>query len=137
MAFWGQNWGQAAKDDIAPARLERAVARADIGCGPDRLAPVPRSGSARAQRVRKRVRPWPRAQVGPGVNYARRQQYRWLARAGKAGLGSVAAVLLGLAAGSAGAAALGGLLLLTAARAGPLRSPLAFARPSQPGWRSL
>jgi hypothetical protein len=48
------------------------------------------------------------------VNYARRQQYRRLANAGKAALGSAAASLLGLAVASAGAAALGGLLLLMA-----------------------
>jgi hypothetical protein len=48
------------------------------------------------------------------VNYARRQQYRRLSRAGKAALGSVVAGLLGLAVASAGAAALGGLLLLMA-----------------------
>jgi Nuclease-related domain len=48
------------------------------------------------------------------VNYARRQQHRRLYHAGKAGLGSVIAALLGLAVASAGAAALGGLLFLAA-----------------------
>jgi hypothetical protein len=48
------------------------------------------------------------------VNYARRQQYRRLSRAGKAGLGSVIAALSGLLTASAGAAALTGLLLLAA-----------------------
>jgi hypothetical protein len=48
------------------------------------------------------------------VNYARRQQYRRLSHAGKAALGSVVAGLLGLVIASAGAAALGGPLLLTA-----------------------
>ena len=48
------------------------------------------------------------------MNYARRQQYRRLSHAGKAGLGSVIAALLGLAVASAGAVALGGLLLLAA-----------------------
>jgi hypothetical protein len=48
------------------------------------------------------------------MNYARRQQYRRLARAGNAGLGSVIAGLLGLMSASVGAAALAGLLLLTA-----------------------
>jgi hypothetical protein len=43
------------------------------------------------------------------VNYARRQQYRRLAHAGKASLGSVIAVLFGLLTASAGAAALAGL----------------------------
>jgi hypothetical protein len=40
------------------------------------------------------------------VNYARRQQYRRLSHAGKAGLGSVIAALFGLVIASAGAAAL-------------------------------
>jgi Nuclease-related domain len=48
------------------------------------------------------------------VNYARRQQYRRLSHAGKAGLGSVIAALFGLLTASAGAAALAGLLLLAA-----------------------
>ncbi len=48
------------------------------------------------------------------MNYARCQQYRRLSHAGKAALGSVVAGLLGLAVAIAGAAALGGLLLLMA-----------------------
>jgi nuclease-like protein len=48
------------------------------------------------------------------LNYARRQQYRRLSRAGKAGLRSVIAALFGLLSASAGAAALAGLLLLIA-----------------------
>jgi Nuclease-related domain len=48
------------------------------------------------------------------MNYARRQQYRRLAHAGKAALGSAAAALLGLVVASAGAPALGGLLVLMA-----------------------
>jgi Nuclease-related domain len=48
------------------------------------------------------------------VNYARRQQFRRLSQAGKAGLGSVIAALFGLVIASAGAAALAGLLLLAA-----------------------
>ena len=48
------------------------------------------------------------------MNYARRQQYRRLSRAGKAALGSVVVVLLGLSVAIVGAAALGGLLVLTA-----------------------
>ncbi len=48
------------------------------------------------------------------MNCARRQQYRRLSHAGKAALGSVVAGLLGLAVANAGAAALGGLLLLMA-----------------------
>jgi Nuclease-related domain len=48
------------------------------------------------------------------LNYARRQRYRRLSHAGKAAVGSVVAGLLGLVVASAGAAALGGLLILTA-----------------------
>ena len=48
------------------------------------------------------------------MKYARRQQYRRLSHAGKAALGSVVAGLLGLVIASAGAAALGGLLVLMA-----------------------
>ena len=48
------------------------------------------------------------------MNYARRQQYRRLSHAGKAAVGSVAAGLLGLAVAIAGAAAVGGLLVLMA-----------------------
>ncbi|MFZ0380066.1 MAG: hypothetical protein WAL38_19725, partial [Solirubrobacteraceae bacterium] len=48
------------------------------------------------------------------MNYARRQQYRRLSHAGRAALGSVVTGLLGLVVARAGAAALGGLLLLTA-----------------------
>ena len=48
------------------------------------------------------------------MNYARRQQHRRLSHAGKAGLGSVIAALLGLVTARAGAAALAGLLLLAA-----------------------
>ena len=47
-------------------------------------------------------------------NYTCRQQYRRLSHAGKTALGSVVAGLLGLAVAIAGAAALGGLLLLAA-----------------------
>jgi hypothetical protein len=48
------------------------------------------------------------------LNYARRQQYRRLSRASRAGAGSVAAALLALVVGGAGAAPLAGLLLLAA-----------------------
>ena len=71
------------------------------------------------------------------VNYARRQQYRRLANAGKAALGSAAASLLGIAVASAGAAALGGLLLLTAVGLGLYaRHWLSLARRSRVGARS-
>jgi hypothetical protein len=48
------------------------------------------------------------------LNYARRQQYRRLSRAGRAAAGSVAAALLALVVGAAGAVSLAGLLLLIA-----------------------
>jgi Aldo/keto reductase family/Nuclease-related domain len=48
------------------------------------------------------------------LNYPRRQQYQRLSRAGRAAPGSATAALLGLVAGSAGAAPLAGLLLLIA-----------------------
>src|SRR5450759_1543812 len=51
---------------------------------------------------------------GRRLTSARRQQYRRLSRAGRAAAGSVAAVLLALVVGGAGAAPLAGLLLLTA-----------------------
>jgi hypothetical protein len=71
------------------------------------------------------------------VNYARRQQYRQLSYAGKAGLGSVIAALVGVAAASAGAAALGGLLVLTAVGLGfYARHWLSLARRSRVGARS-
>jgi hypothetical protein len=71
------------------------------------------------------------------VNYARRQQYRRLSRAGKAALGSVVTGLLGLVVASAGAAALGRLLLLTAVGLGfYARHWLSLARRSRVGARS-
>jgi hypothetical protein len=71
------------------------------------------------------------------VNYARRQQYRRLSHAGKAALGSVVVGLLGLAVAIAGAAALGGLLVLTAVGLGfSARHWLSLARRSRVGARS-
>jgi Nuclease-related domain len=71
------------------------------------------------------------------LNYARRQQYRRLAHAGKAALASAAAALLGLAVASAGAAVLGGLLLLVAVGAAfYARHWLALAGRSRVGARS-
>jgi hypothetical protein len=71
------------------------------------------------------------------VNYARRQQYRRLSHAGTAALGSVVVGLLGLVVASAGAAALGGLLLLTAVVLGfCARRWLALAGRSRVGARS-
>ena len=71
------------------------------------------------------------------MNYARRQQYRRLSHAGKAALGSVVVGLLGLAVAIAGAAALGGLLLLAAVGLGLYaRQWLSLARRSRVGARS-
>jgi len=71
------------------------------------------------------------------VNYARRQRYRRLSHAGRAGLGSVIAALFGLVIASAGAAALAGLLLLAAVGLGLYaRHWLALAGRSRVGARS-
>jgi hypothetical protein len=71
------------------------------------------------------------------VNYARRQQYRRLSHAGKTALGIVVAGLLGLAVAIAGAAALGGVLLLTAVGLGfYARHWLSLAGRSRVGARS-
>ena len=71
------------------------------------------------------------------MNYARRQQCRRLSHAAKAGLGSVIAALFGLVVASAGAAALAGLLLLTAGGLGLYaRHWLSLAGRSRVGARS-
>ena len=71
------------------------------------------------------------------MNYARRQQCRRLSHAGNAGLGSVVAALFGLVVASAGAAALAGLLLLTAVGLGLYaRHWLSLAGRSRVGARS-
>jgi Holliday junction resolvase-like predicted endonuclease len=71
------------------------------------------------------------------VNYARRQQYRRLSHAGRAALAGVVAGLLGLGVASAGAAALGGLLLLMAVVLGlRARHWVSLARRSQVGAHS-
>lgn len=101
------------------------------------LAPVGRSSNVRPNRVRARVLRWLRTRDGRSVNYARRQQCRRLSHAGKAALGSVVAGLLGLVVASAGAAALGGLLLLTAVGLGLYaRHWLSLAGRSRVGARS-
>jgi hypothetical protein len=70
------------------------------------------------------------------VNYARRQQYRRLSHTGKAAPGGVVGVL-GLAVAIAGAAALGGLLVLTTVGLGfYARDWLSLARRSRVGARS-
>ena len=71
------------------------------------------------------------------MNYARRQQYRRLSHAGKASPGSVIVGLFGLVIASAGATALGGLLLLTAVGLGLYaRHWLSLASRSRVGARS-
>ena len=71
------------------------------------------------------------------MNYARRQEYRRLSRAGRAAVGSIAAALLALVAGGAGAASLTGLLLLTAVGLGLCaRHWIALAGRSRVGARS-
>ena len=71
------------------------------------------------------------------MNYPRRQQYRCLSRAGRAAAGSVAAALLALVVGGAGAPPLAGLLLLTAFGLGLYaRHWLSLARRSRVGARS-
>ncbi len=71
------------------------------------------------------------------MNYARRQQYRRLSRAGRAAAGSVAVALLALVVGGAGAAVLAGLLLLIAFGLGLFaRHWLALAGRSRVGARS-
>ncbi len=71
------------------------------------------------------------------MNYARRQEYRRLARAGKAALGSAVAALLGLVVANAGAASLAGLLLVTAVGLGlSARRWLSLAGRSRVGARS-
>lgn len=71
------------------------------------------------------------------MNYARRQQYRRLARASSAAAGSAAAALLALLAASAGAASLAGVPLITAiGLALYARHWLSLARRSRIGARS-
>jgi hypothetical protein len=71
------------------------------------------------------------------VNYARRQQYRRLTHAGRAGLGSVVAAVLALVIASAGATALAGVLLLAAVGLGlDARRWLSLAGRSRVGARS-
>ena len=95
-------------------RRERVESRADSRPGPGRLGPLTGSSDATPQGDRQARSERPPVRGGRTVNYARRQQYRRLSHAGKAGLGSVIAALFGLVIASAGAAALAGLLLLAA-----------------------
>ena len=71
------------------------------------------------------------------MNYARRQQYRRLSRAGRLGLGSAAVALLGLFVLRNGAGVFGGLLLALAVVLGrEARRWLFLARRSRLGARS-
>jgi hypothetical protein len=71
-------------------------------------------GRARVDRPGGRASRRPGRKRGGGLNYARRQQYRRLSRAGRAAAGSVAAATLAMVVGGAGAVPLAGVLLLTA-----------------------
>jgi hypothetical protein len=66
------------------------------------------------------------------VNYARRQQYRRLSRAGEAGIGAAGTALLALWAASVSAALVAVCLLIVAAALGPARAPVAITR--SPEW---
>ena len=71
------------------------------------------------------------------VNYARRQQYRRLSRAGEAGIGAAGTALLGLWAASVSAALVAVCLLIVAAALGLCaRHWLSLARRSRVGARS-
>jgi hypothetical protein len=71
------------------------------------------------------------------VNYARRQQYRRLTRAGEAGIGAVVAALLGMWAASVSAGLVAGCLLILAAALGLCaRHWLSLARRSRVGAQS-
>jgi len=71
------------------------------------------------------------------VNYARRQQYRRLSRAGPPAIASAGAVMLALAVASAGAVSAAGVLLLLALGFGLYaRRWLALAERSRVGARS-
>jgi hypothetical protein len=135
--LWGQVWGQAARSSAARDRKQRVKSRADSRPALGRLAPVAGSSDGTAPGERERLRLRLPAQGGRSVNYARRQQYRRLSHAGKAGLGSVIVALFGVVIASAGGAALGGLLLLMAFGLGLYaRRWLSLARRSRVGARS-
>jgi hypothetical protein len=71
------------------------------------------------------------------VNYARRQQYRRLSRAGEAGIGAVGAALFGLWAASVSAGLVAGCLLIVATALGLCaRHWFSLARRSRVGARS-
>ena len=100
------------------------------------LAPVGRSsnGTANREREGERARRWVRAPGGRSVNYARRQQYRRLSRAGEAGIGAAGTALLGLWAASVGPALVAVCLLIVAAALGLCaRHWLSLARRSRVG----
>ena len=67
------------------------------------------------------------------VNYARRQQYRRLSRAGEAGIGAAGTALLGLWAASVSAASRRRVPAHRRRCAWPVRAPLALARSSESG----
>jgi Nuclease-related domain len=96
-----------------------------------------RRGGTWVERSAGRATSGSASECGRRLNFARRQQYRRLLRAGRAAAGSVAAALLALVVGGAGAAPLAGLLLVTAVGLGLYaRHWLSLARRSRVGARS-
>ena len=94
-------------------------------------------GRAWAERRASRATSGSASKRGRRLNYARRQQYRRLSRAGRAAAGSVAAALLALIVAGVGAAPLAALLLFTAFGLGLYaRHWLALAGRSRVGARS-
>ena len=116
-------------------------ARCELGIASKARSPLgdERTAGCRGETVQAR---WEHRDVAPHLrlavpNYARRQQYRRLVHAGEAALGSIIAALFGLVIASAGAAALAGLLLLTAVGLGLYaRHWLSLAGRSRVGARS-
>src|ERR1700694_4696106 len=96
-----------------------------------------RGGGTWGERSASRATGGSASERGRRLNYARRQQYRRIFRAGRAAAGSVAAVVLALVVGAAGAVSLAGLLLLTAIGLGLCaRHWLSLAQRSRIGARS-
>ena len=96
-----------------------------------------RRGGAWGERSVRRASSRSVSERGHGLNYARRQQYRRLSRAGRAAAGSVVAALLALVVWGAGAGPRAGMLLLLAVGRGLYaRHWLALAGRSRVGARS-
>jgi hypothetical protein len=80
----GAGLGAGCKKIRRPGRKERGRISRRYSTGSGRLAPVTGSSDGTAQCERERIRLRPPARGGRGLNYARRQQYRRLSRAGEA-----------------------------------------------------